>query len=90
MKMNDSYSNATCWLAGISAFFAGLTLQDWGFIIGLPVSIALGVLTYRLNRREQMKRTQILRDILSKTNSANPSATATIVTELGQKAPREI
>ncbi|BEL89334.1 MULTISPECIES: hypothetical protein [Serratia] len=51
MKMNDSYSNATYWLAGILAFFAGLTLQDWGFIIGLAVSIALGILTNTFRTR---------------------------------------
>ncbi|EAT9988589.1 hypothetical protein SB01_22465, partial [Salmonella enterica] len=65
-------------------------LQDWGFIIGVAFSIILGVLTYRLNKREQMKRTKILQDILNKTDSRNPSATATVIAELGQKAPKEI
>jgi hypothetical protein len=88
--MDERYSNATFWLAGLGAFFAGLSLQDWGFIIGVAVSIALGILTYRLNRREQMKRTRILRDILSKTNAHNPSATAHVIAELGAKAPKEI
>ncbi|MGU6928310.1 hypothetical protein ACV2FZ_23615, partial [Salmonella enterica subsp. enterica serovar Cubana] len=72
------------------AFFASLSLQDWGFIIGVAFSIILGVLTYRLNKREQMKRTKILQDILNKTDSRNPSATATVIAELGQKAPKEI
>ncbi|EAO8205024.1 hypothetical protein E5A44_25225, partial [Salmonella enterica subsp. enterica serovar Lubbock] len=63
---------------------------DWGFIIGVAFSIILGVLTYRLNKREQMKRTKILQDILNKTDSRNPSATATVIAELGQKAPKEI
>ncbi|MEJ4015732.1 hypothetical protein RPM93_25810, partial [Salmonella enterica subsp. enterica serovar Oranienburg] len=67
-----------------------LSLQDWGFIIGVAFSIILGVLTYRLNKREQMKRTKILQDILNKTDSRNPSATATVIAELGQKAPKEI
>ncbi|MEX8826165.1 hypothetical protein AB8G10_26975, partial [Salmonella enterica] len=66
------------------------SLQDWGFIIGVAFSIILGVLTYRLNKREQMKRTKILQDILNKTDSRNPSATATVIAELGQKAPKEI
>ncbi|MGU6928307.1 hypothetical protein ACV2FZ_23595, partial [Salmonella enterica subsp. enterica serovar Cubana] len=72
------------------AFFASLSLQDWGFIIGVAFSIILGVLTYRLNKREQMKRTKILQDILNKTDSTNPSATAKVIAELGQKAPKEI
>ncbi|EAO8204905.1 hypothetical protein EHR45_11135, partial [Salmonella enterica] len=59
-------------------------------IIGVAFSIILGVLTYRLNKREQMKRTKILQDILNKTDSRNPSATATVIAELGQKAPKEI
>lgn len=55
MKMDERYSHASYGTAGLAAFFASLSLQDWGFIIGVAFSIALGVLTYRLNRREQMK-----------------------------------
>lgn len=90
MKMDERYSHASYGTAGLAAFFASLSLQDWGFIIGVAFSIALGVLTYRLNRREQMKRTKILQDILSKTDSDNPSATAKVIAELGKKAPKEI
>nr|DAL19372.1 MAG TPA_asm: holin [Caudoviricetes sp.] len=52
MKMDERYSNATYGSAGLAAFFASLSLQDWGFIIGVAFSIILGVLTYRLNKRE--------------------------------------
>lgn len=90
MKMDDKYSNATYGSAGLTAFFASLSLQDWGFIIGVAFSIALGVLTYLLNRREQIKRTRILQDILTKTSAQNPSATAQVIAELGSKAPNEI
>lgn len=90
MKMDERYSNATYGSAGLAAFFASLSLQDWGFIIGVVFSIILGVLTYRLNKREQMKRTKILQDILTKTQGENPSATAQVVVELGRKAPKEI
>lgn len=90
MKMDERYSNATYGSAGLVAFFASLSLQDWGFIIGVAFSIILGVLTYRLNKREQMKRTKILQDILNKTDAHNPSATAQVVAELSQKAPKEI
>ncbi|AMO82090.1 hypothetical protein DVH07_06445 [Hafnia paralvei] len=90
MRMDDRYSNASYSSAGLAAFFASLSLQDWGFIIGVAFSIALGILTYRLNRREQMRRTQILQDILTKTNTNNPSATAQVLADLGQKAPKEI
>ncbi|MFZ4835780.1 hypothetical protein [Rouxiella sp. Mn2063] len=90
MKMDEKYSNAAYGSAGLAAFFASMSLQDWGFVVGVAFSIALGVLTYRLNRREQMKRTSILKDILDKTDTRNPSATAQVVAELGQKAPKEI
>lgn len=90
MKMDERYSSATYGSAGLAAFFASLSLQDWGFIIGVAFSIILGVLTYRLNKREQMKRTKILQDILNKTDSSNPSATAKVLADLGQKAPKEI
>ncbi len=90
MKMDERYSNATYGSAGLAAFFASLSLQDWGFIIGVAFSIILGVLTYRLNRREQMKRTKILQDILDKTEPGNPSATARVIAQIEQKAPKEI
>lgn len=53
MRMDERYSNAAYGSAGLVAFFASLSLQDWGFIIGVAFSIILGVLTYRLNKREQ-------------------------------------
>ncbi|MGK6923064.1 hypothetical protein HCW12_24300 [Escherichia coli] len=90
MKMDERYSSASYGSAGLTAFFASLSLQDWGFIIGVAFSIILGVLTYRLNKREQMKRTKILQDILDKTNTNNLSATAMVIGELGKRAPKEI
>ena len=82
--MDERYSSASYGSAGLAAFFASLSLQDWGFIIGVAFSIILGVLTYRLNKREQMKRTKILQDILDKTNTNNLSATAMVIGELGK------
>jgi hypothetical protein len=90
MKMDERYSSASYGSAGLAAFFASLSLQDWGFIIGVAFSIILGVLTYRLNKREQMKRTKILQDILDKTNTNNLSATAMVIGELWKRAPKEI
>ncbi|EFM6239308.1 hypothetical protein KZ101_001673 [Escherichia coli] len=90
MKMDERYSSASYGSAGLAAFFASLSLQDWGFIIGVAFSIILGVLTYRLNKREQMKRTKILQDILDKTDANNISATAMVIGELGKRAPKEI
>ncbi|WP_054575914.1 hypothetical protein [Escherichia coli] len=90
MKMDERYSSASYGSAGLAAFFASLSLQDWGFIIGVAFSIILGVLTYRLNKREQMKRTKILQDMLDKTNTNNLSATAMVIGELGKRAPKEI
>ena len=90
MKMDERYSSASYGSAGLTAFFASLSLQDWGFIIGVAFSIILGVLTYRLNKREQMQRTKILQDILDKTDANNISATAMVIGELGKRAPKEI
>ncbi|WP_139559842.1 hypothetical protein [Escherichia coli] len=90
MKMDERYSSAPYGSAGLTAFFASLSLQDWGFIIGVAFSIILGVLTYRLNKREQMKRTKILQDILDKTDGNNISTTATVIGELAKRAPKEI
>lgn len=90
MKMDERYSNAAYGSAGLTAFFASLSLQYWGFVIGVGFSIILGVLTYCLNRREQRKRTQILQDIFDKTSQVNPSVTAQVLADLGKKAPNEI
>ena len=89
MRMDERYSNATYSSAGLAAFFASLSLQDWGFIIGVAFSIILGVATYRLNKREQMKRTKILQDLFDKTGMRNPSATASVIAEVSKKAPKE-
>lgn len=92
MKMDERYSHASYGSAGLAALFASLSLQDWGFIIGVAFSIMLGVLTYRLNKREQMKRTKILQDILNKTTPGNPGFAdiAKVIAELNRKAPKEI
>ena len=90
MRMDERYSNAAYGSAGLVAFFASLSLQDWGFIIGVAFSIILGVFTYRLNKREQEKRTRILLEILERTNAGNVPATAHAVAEIAKKAPKEI
>lgn len=90
MKMGDRYANAVYGSAGLTAFFASLSLQDWGFVIGVAFSVVLGVLTYRLNRREQMKRTRILQAVLDRTRAAPLSATAQKLAELASQAPREL
>ncbi|PBI78952.1 hypothetical protein A9993_04090 [Rahnella victoriana] len=85
MKMDEKYSNATYGGAGITAFFASLSLQDWGFIAGVLIGALFTALTYFLNRREQMKRTRILQEIADKVDAKNPSTTAQVINELAQK-----
>ncbi|MEI9598053.1 potassium channel protein [Moellerella wisconsensis] len=67
--MNDWWSRLTYTLSGFGGLFSGsgilgffgdFSVYEWGFLIGLIASVSLGVMTYRLNRREQMKRTRIL------------------------------
>ncbi|MCW7550918.1 phage holin family protein [Photorhabdus sp. APURE] len=86
----DKYSHATYGSAGLVAFFAGLSLYEWGFLIGVFASVALGIMTYLLNRREQMKRTRILQNILESLKTEPASESARIVNELVQKAPGEL
>lgn len=73
--MGEWYSKLTYTLSAISGFFSGtgilgflgdFSIYEWGFLAGLIVSISLGVLTYRLNRREQIKRTRILERYFAK------------------------
>lgn len=60
--MDELHSRLTYSFATIGAFFSGLSLYEMGFLIGLAVSIALGVLNYLLNRRSQQQRTAIWAD----------------------------
>jgi hypothetical protein len=78
MTTDDKYSHASYGVSGLIAFFSGLSLYEWGFLIGVFASILLGILTYLLNRREQKKRTQILQYILER--HASPETLAEIVT----------
>ncbi|MTC61011.1 potassium channel protein [Providencia rustigianii] len=73
--MSDWYSRLSYTLSGFGSFFSGsgilgffgdFSLYEWGFLAGLIASISLGVLTYRLNRREQIKRTRILERYFSR------------------------
>ncbi len=89
MRM-DKYSNAAYGSAGLTAFFASLSLYEWGFIIGMAFSIILGLATFFMNRREQRKRTRLFEDLVNKTDPQNPSATARKAAELMAKAPKDI
>ncbi|MEI9534332.1 potassium channel protein [Moellerella wisconsensis] len=57
--MDELYSRLTYLFSVAAGTFSGLSLYEWGFLSGVIASILLGVLTYRLNKREQMKRTRI-------------------------------
>ncbi|ENS5446318.1 hypothetical protein F9879_16950 [Morganella morganii] len=54
------YERVSYWLAGIGFVLSGLSLYAWGFLIGVFISSLLGILTYRMNKREQQKRTRLL------------------------------
>ncbi|EJD6080679.1 hypothetical protein M0L39_RS19445 [Providencia rettgeri] len=89
MRM-DKYSNAAYGSAGLTAFFASLSLYEWGFVIGMAFSIILGLATFFMNRREQRKRTRLFEELVNKTDPQNPSATALKAAELMAKAPKDI
>lgn len=84
--MDGMYSKLTYGGAGVTSLFAALSLQDWGFIIGVVAGVVFTGLTYRLNRREQTKRTKILQQIADKVDSHNPSATARVISDVVNKA----
>ncbi|EPK6164374.1 HP1 family phage holin [Providencia stuartii] len=89
MRM-DKYSNAVYGSAGLTAFFASLSLYEWGFIIGMVFSIILGIATFFMNRREQRKRTRLFEELVHKTAPQNPSAKAKVVASLMANAPKDI
>ncbi|MDR0217651.1 MAG: phage holin family protein [Enterobacteriaceae bacterium] len=86
----DKYSHATYACASTTAILSGLSLYEWSFLLGAFASITLGILTYRLNRREQMKRTLILKDILENLEVEPASKSAKVVSELIHHAPKEL
>lgn len=59
-KLTYFFSTLSGSVSGFLLYLSDFSLYDWGFLVGLIVSILLGVLNYRLNRREQVKRTRIL------------------------------
>lgn len=85
----DKYTNATYGSAGLTAFFASLSLFEWGFIIGMGFSMVLGVLTYLLNRREQVKRTRMLQSIIDRT-APDKHSDVQVIGDLLTKAPKDI
>ncbi|HHR6128493.1 TPA: HP1 family phage holin [Providencia alcalifaciens] len=89
MRM-DKYSNAAYGSAGLTAFFASLSLYEWGFIIGMAFSIILGLATFFMNRREQRKRTRLFEELVHKIDPQNSSAKSKVVASLMAKAPKDI
>lgn len=63
--MDELHSRLTYFFAMVGAFFSGLSLYEMGFLLGLLVSIVLGVMNYLLNRRSQQQRTAIWADYVS-------------------------
>ncbi|MEQ5209122.1 hypothetical protein ABN217_19355, partial [Proteus sp. fly-1067] len=51
MRM-EKLTNVTYGTAGLTAFFASLSLYEWGFVIGMAFSMVLGLATYFMTRRE--------------------------------------
>lgn len=68
--MGDLWSRLTYLFSTIAGSFSGLvfylstfSLYEWVSLVGLVgviMSIAISLLTYRLHKREQMKRTRII------------------------------
>lgn len=88
MRM-DKYSNAAYGSAGLTAFFAGLSLYEWGFIIGMAFSMILGLATFFINRREQRKRTRLFEEFVNKATQQNLPAVIKVA-ELMAKSPKDI
>ncbi|HHR5900649.1 TPA: HP1 family phage holin [Providencia alcalifaciens] len=89
MRM-DKYSNAAYGSAGLTAFFAGLSLYEWGFIIGMAFSMILGLATFFINRREQRKRTRLFEEFVRHVEPQNPTKMLKSLAELMVKAPKDI
>lgn len=86
----EKYTLAAHSSAGLAVLFSGLTLYEWAFVIGIFLSIILGVLTFIVTLREQRKRTKIFQSISDKLNPKNPSATVKTLIDIATKSPRDI
>ncbi|HCR3556839.1 TPA: hypothetical protein ON737_002911 [Morganella morganii] len=82
------YERVSYWLAGIGFVLSGLSLYAWGFLIGVFISSLLGILTYRMNKREQQKRTRLLEMSLQHliNHPADESAKEVVATLAGASA----
>lgn len=85
---SDIYERVSYWLAGIGFVLSGLSLYAWGFLIGVFISSLLGILTYRMNKREQQKRTRLLEMSLQHliNHPADESAKEVVATLAGASA----
>ena len=89
MRM-EKLTNVTYGTAGLTAFFASLSLYEWGFVIGMAFSMLLGLATYFMTRREQRKRTQLFEELVRHIDPQNPTETLKRLAELMVKAPKDI
>lgn len=49
-----SNGTVTYYWSGLTATFGALTLQDWGFIIGVGVGVVYTIRNYRVNKRQKL------------------------------------
>ncbi|MEQ4896425.1 hypothetical protein ABN102_08310 [Proteus vulgaris] len=89
MRM-EKLTNATYGRAGLTAFFASLSLYEWGFVIGMGFSMLLGLATYLMTWREQRKRTALFAELVHRNCSSDPQDIEKIVGEMLTKAKKDI
>ncbi|MEY0146768.1 potassium channel protein [Providencia rettgeri] len=87
-KITQFITQISYWFAGLGLFFSGLSLYEWGFLIGVFASVLLGTLTYLLNRREQKRRTRILENYFS--NKPVSPEDAEKLIEASIKSPKDL
>ncbi len=89
MRM-EKLTNATYGTAGLTAFFASLSLYEWGFVIGMGFSMLLGLATYFMTQREQRKRTVLFAELVHRNCSSDLQDIEKIVGEVLTKAKKDI
>ncbi|WP_311749969.1 MULTISPECIES: hypothetical protein [Proteus] len=89
MRM-EKLTNVTYGTAGLTAFFASISLYEWGFVIGMGFSMLLGLATYLMTWREQRKRTALFAELVHRNYSSDPRDIEKIVGEMLTKAKKDI
>ncbi|EKH6495276.1 MULTISPECIES: HP1 family phage holin [Morganellaceae] len=87
-KIAQFSTQSSYWFAGLGLFFSGLSLYEWAAIIGVAVSILLGIANLVISAYYKAKQTRLMEKYLA--NADKPDEVASKVISVSTKFPKEL